>query len=120
MKTLAKYEIRVPLERLTNKVVSEYLRGVLEPDRYYVPDLERPFGRLRLRSTGDGRDRVTTLLSEIEEIIEDNGLGYIPQKDIVKYMYKALPKEVEKTMRTSSNTCTRRYQRRRTCGLSRH
>ena len=84
IKTLARYEIGVPLERLTDEEVSEYLRKVLEPDRYYVPDLERLFGRLRIRPTSDGRDRVTALFSEIEEIIEDNGLGYIPQKDIVK------------------------------------
>ena len=84
IKTLARYEIGVPLERLTDEEVSEYLRKVLEPDRYYVPDLERLFGRLRIRPTSDGRDRATALFSEIEEIIEDNGLGYIPQKDIVK------------------------------------
>ena len=62
--------------------------------------MDRLFGRLRLRSTKDGRDRVTALFSEIEEIIEVNGLGYIPQKDIVKHMYKALPKDVEKTVKT--------------------
>ena len=100
LRTLAKYEPRKTVGRLTNEDVNEYLRKVLEPDRYFAPDLDRLFGRLRLRSTGDGRDRVTALFSEIDEIIADNGLGYLPQKDIIKFMYKALPRQVEKTVKT--------------------
>ena len=86
LRTLATFEIEVPMERLTDERVHEYLRGCLEPDRYHVPDLDRLFGRLRLRSDGDGRDRVTALFADIDEIIEDHGLGYLPEKDIVKYM----------------------------------
>ena len=86
LRILAKYEIGIPLRRLTDADVEYYLRKCLEPDWFYVPDLDRLFGRLRLRSGGDGRDRVTALFSEIEEIVEDNGLGYLPQKDIIKYM----------------------------------
>ena len=46
LRTLAKYELRIPLERLTDEDVNEYWRKVLEPDRYYVPNLDRLFGRL--------------------------------------------------------------------------
>ena len=40
------------------------------------------------------------MFADFEEIIEDNGLGYLPQKDVINYMYKALPKHVEKTVKT--------------------
>ena len=98
--TLARFEIKIPMEELTDEILHEYLRKCLEPDRYHVPDLDQLFGRLRLRADGDGRDRLTALFADIDEIIADNGLGYLPEKDIVKFMYKALPKQVKKSVKT--------------------
>ena len=100
LRTLARFEIKIPMEELTDEILHEYLSKCLEPDRYHVPDLDHLFGRLRLRADGDGRDRVTALFADIDEIIADHGLGYLPEKDIVKFMYKALPKQMEKSVKT--------------------
>jgi len=100
LRTLVRFEIKVPLEDLTDEILHEYLAGVMAPDQYHVPDLDRLFGRLRLREEGDGRDRVTALFADIDELVTDNGLRHLPERDIVQYMYKALPKHVEKSVKT--------------------
>ena len=99
LRTVARFELKTSVEEIADEQLGDYLNGILAPSRYHVPDLDRLFGRLRLRSDGDGRDRVTALFSEIEELVHDHGLGYLPDKDLVKYMYKALPKHVEKTIK---------------------
>ena len=100
LQTLARFEMKVPLEAISEEQLEEYLTGLLAPDRYHVPDLDRLFGRLRLRGEGDGRDRVTALFADINELVNDHGLGYLPEKDLVKYMYKVLPSHVEKSIKT--------------------
>ena len=100
LRTLARFELKIPMEDLTDELLQEYLTRILEPDRYHVPDLDRLFGRLRLRGDGDGRDRVTALFADIDELVTDNGLGYLPEKDLVKYMYKTLLNHVEKSIKT--------------------
>ncbi len=99
LKTLARFELKTSVEEISDEQLEDYLTGILAPSRYHVPDLDSLFGRLRLRSDGDGRDRVTALFADIEELVHDHGLGYLPDKDLVKYMYKALPKHVEKTIK---------------------
>ena len=80
LKTLAKYEFKVTEVVITDAMVERHLQKILQPARFYVPDLDRLFGRLRLRSTGEGRDRVTALFADIEEIIAENGLDYPRQR----------------------------------------
>ena len=72
LKTLARFELKTSLENVSDEQLEEYLTGVLAPSRYHVPDLDRLFGRLRLRSEGDGRDRVTALFADIEELVHDH------------------------------------------------
>ena len=67
--------------------MNEYLRKCLEPDRYFVPDLDRLFGRLRLRSTSDGRRRCSAISTK-----SSRTTGWA--------IYKALPRQVEKTVKT--------------------
>ena len=99
LRTLAKYEFRVGEAAITDTMVEEHLTKILRPARFFVPDLDRLFGRLRLWSTGEGRDRVTPLFADIEEIFADNGLEYLPDKDIIKNMNKGLPPRVEKSVK---------------------
>ena len=40
LRTVAKFEIKIPMEELTDEGLHEYLSKCLEPDRYHVPDLD--------------------------------------------------------------------------------
>ena len=96
LRTIETYEMGLKdHEELSSDQLEEYLIKSLQPSDTYVPSVSKLFGKLKLETSGDAKQRVVNLFKAADKIIVNHGLQGVEDKVIAKQIIRAIePREL--------------------------